>query len=91
MFPAEVKCSGSKIVLGSDLRVRTVLRRNNSKEINLNIGTRNIRTLRQTIKLENVILDIDKCELKVVGLSEVRWPGKDKIFSRNYILLLRRS
>ena len=29
---------------------------------------------------------MDKCELNVVGLSEVRWPGKGKIVSENYTM-----
>jgi len=33
---------------------------------------------------------MDKCKLNVVVLSEVWWPGKGKIVSRNYSVLLRR-
>ena len=29
---------------------------------------------------------MDKCELDVVGLSEVRWPGIGEILSGNYIM-----
>ena len=29
---------------------------------------------------------MDKCELNVVGLSEVRWPGKSKIVSGKYTM-----
>ena len=29
---------------------------------------------------------MDKCELNVVGLSEVRWTGKGEIVSRNYTM-----
>ena len=29
---------------------------------------------------------MDKCELNVVGLSEVRWPGKGEIVSGNYTM-----
>ena len=29
---------------------------------------------------------MDKCELHVVGLSEVRWLGKGKIVSGNYTM-----
>ena len=42
----------------------------------MKIGTWNVRTLRQAGRLENLALEKDKCELNVVGLSEVRWPGK---------------
>jgi hypothetical protein len=56
------------------------------KEISLNIGTRNVRTLRQAGRLENLTSDMDRFEINVVGLSEVPWPGKGKIVSGNYIM-----
>ena len=30
--------------------------------------------------------ELDKCELNVVGLSEVRWPGKGEIVLGNYTM-----
>jgi len=80
MVLPEVKDSGV-IVPRSDLRVGTTSRRITSKEINFNIGTWNVRTLRQAGRLENLTSEMDKCELNAVGLSEVRWPGKGEIVS----------
>ena len=50
------------------------------------MGTWNVRTLRQAGRLENLTSEMDKCELNVVGLSEVRWPGKGEIVSGNYTM-----
>ena len=75
----EVKYSRSKIVPRSDLQVRTAYSRTTSKEISFNIRTWNVRTLQRAGRLENLRLELDKCELNVIGLSEVQWPGKGKI------------
>jgi hypothetical protein len=85
MVLPEVKYTGNKIAPRSDFRVGTTSRRITSMKINFNIGTWNVKTLRQAGRLENLTSEMDKCELNVVGLSEVRWPGKGEIVSRNYI------
>jgi Exonuclease III len=85
MVLPEVKDSGV-IVQRSDLRVATTSRRITSKEINLDIVTWNVRTLRQAERLENLTSEMDKCELKAVGLSEVRWPGNSEMVSGNYTM-----
>ena len=64
----------------------TTSRRITSKEINFNIGTWNVSTLRQAGTLENLTSEMDKCERNAVGLSEVRWPGKGEIVSGNYTI-----
>ena len=46
-----------------------------------------MQILRQAGRLQNLTLEMDKCELNVVGLSEVRWPGKGDIVSGNYTML----
>jgi hypothetical protein len=66
----EVKNIGV-IVPRSDLQVGTTSRRITSKEINFIIGTWNVRTLQQAGRLQNLTSEMDKCELNVVGLSEV--------------------
>ena len=38
-----------------------------------------LKTLRKSGRLENLKSEIDKCELNVVGLSEVRWPGNEQV------------
>ena len=86
MVLPEVKYAGNKIVPRSDFRVGTTSRRITSKEINFNIGTWNVRTLRQAGRLENLTSEMDKCELNAVGLSEVQWPGKGEIVSGNYTM-----
>jgi hypothetical protein len=67
--------------------VRTTSGRTTRKEINFNINTWNVITLQSAARLENLTLEMDKCELSVVCLSEVQWPGKGKILSGNYTVL----
>ena len=62
----------------------TASRRTNSNETNFNIGTWNVRTLRQAGRLENWTSETDKCEVNVVGLSELQWPGKGEMVLGNY-------
>jgi hypothetical protein len=83
MVLPEVKYTRIKIVPHSNFRVGTTSRRIASKEIIFNIGTWNVRTLRQSGRLENLTSEMDKCELNLVGLCEMRWPGKDEIVSGN--------
>ena len=83
MVLPEVKNTGVNVPR-SDIRVGTTLRRITSKEINFNIGTWYVRTLRQAGRLENLTSEMDKCELNGVGLSEV--PGKGEIVSGNYTM-----
>ena len=85
MVLPEVKNTGEKVPR-SDLRVGTTSRRITSKEINFNIRTWNVRTLRQAGRLENLTSEMDRCELNAAGLSEVRWPGKGEIVSGNYTM-----
>jgi hypothetical protein len=84
MVLLEVKCSGAKLVPRLDLQVRSASRRITSKEISFNIGTGNVRRLRQAGRLENLTLKMDKCKLSAAGLSEVRWPREGEIVSGNY-------
>ena len=80
IFLPRVKYFGIKIVPRSDLRARTAPGRTTSKKISFNIGTWNVRTLERAGKLKNLASEMDKCELNVVGLSEVRWPGNYTMF-----------
>ena len=64
MVLPEVKYVGIKIVPRSDFRVGITSRRITSKEINFNIGTWKVRTLRQAGRLENLTSEMDKCEGK---------------------------
>jgi hypothetical protein len=48
------------------------------------IGTWNVRTLNQAGKLENLKMEMQKNEVSVVGVSEVRWKGQGEIKSGDY-------
>lgn len=45
----------------------------------INIGTWNIRTLRKKGKLCNVIREMRRAKIKILGLCEVRWPEPGEI------------
>jgi len=86
MVLPEVKYIGTKVVPRSDFRVGTTSRRINSKEIIFNIGTWNVRRLRQAGRLLNLTSEIDNCEINVLRLSEVQWPKKCEIVLVNYTM-----
>ena len=75
-----VKYSGVKLLPQSDLRVGStsggVIRKIDTKNFLFRLGTWNVRTLNQAGKLENLKMEMDKCNVSVIGLSEVRWPGQ---------------
>ena len=48
------------------------------------IRTQNVRTLNQGGKLENLKTEVQKNELSVLGVSEVRWKGQCEIRSGDY-------
>jgi hypothetical protein len=48
------------------------------------IGTRNVRTLNQGGKLENLNKEMEKNGVSVMGVSEVRWKGQGEIRSGDY-------
>jgi hypothetical protein len=54
------------------------------------IGTWNVRTLNQGGKLENLKKEMQKNEVSVLGVSEVRWKGQGLIRSGDYSVLFRR-
>jgi hypothetical protein len=48
------------------------------------IGTWEVRTLNQGGKLENLKTEMQKNEVSVLGVSEVRWEGQGEIRSGDY-------
>jgi len=53
----------------------------------LRMGTWNVRTMLQKGKLENLKQEMERMNLNILGLSEVRWKGAGCITSDNYIIL----
>ena len=53
--------------MGKDLKLRKDTR----------IGTWNVRTLIQPGTLEFLTREMDRCHLKILGIAELRWSGKD--------------
>ena len=48
-------------------------------KIQLRCATWNVRTLYQTGKLENMKREMKRMKIDILGLSEVRWPGVNKL------------
>ncbi|WP_330950414.1 hypothetical protein, partial [Streptococcus anginosus] len=81
----EAKYSGGKILPHSDLRVGSVSGGVIKSEL-FKIGAWNVRTLRRAGKLENLKVEMDKCGISIMGLSEVRWTGQGETVFGNYTM-----
>jgi hypothetical protein len=55
--------------------------RKKKEHYSYNIGTWNVRTLNRGSKLEHLKKEMQKNELSVLGVSEVRWKGQGEIKS----------
>lgn len=53
----------------------------------LGIATWNVRSLLKPGKLMNVIMEAKRCRIDIMGMSEVRWPGTDRISSNGYEMI----
>ena len=51
------------------------------------IGTWNVRTLYQTGKLGQVLKEMRRYKLEILGISELRWTGQGRIKSENVTIL----
>ena len=59
----------------------------NTKKKPLKIATWNVRALNQDGKLENVIQEMDRMNLNVLGLAEVRWKGAGSVIVDNKTMI----
>jgi hypothetical protein len=99
MLPLETKLSGNKLLPHSDLRGGSVSRGNIQQQIPLQqeglqrkeneqhsykIGTWNVRTLNRGGKLENLKIEMQKNEVAILGVSELRWKRQGEIRSGDY-------
>ena len=77
MASSRVKQSGSKIVPHSDFRAGTTLEDViEKKKCGISrIGAWNVRNMKQIGKLENLKVEMNRLDLDLVGISEVRWPN----------------
>lgn len=50
------------------------------------IATWNIRSLYTSGKLANVDMEMNRLQIEILGLSEVRWPGAGKIKTKHGVL-----
>ncbi|RXN09473.1 craniofacial development 2-like protein [Labeo rohita] len=58
-----------------------------SAKVVTRIGYRNVRTLFQSSKLQQVIKEMEAYNINILGLSEVHWTGSSELSSRNKIAL----
>ena len=94
MASSWVKYSGGKIVPHSDLRAGTtqedvVIRR--KKTGVLRIGAWNVRSLNRAGRLENLKREMDRLNLDIVGISEVRWQEEQDFWSGEYRVINTKS
>ena len=53
----------------------------------MKIATRNVRTMYQAGKLENIVLETKRMGIDIMGLAEVRWLQSGKIESNDHTLI----
>lgn len=44
----------------------------------MKIGTWNVRSLKQHGKLDNVIKEMKRLQIEIMGISDTKWRGKDR-------------
>ena len=54
---------------------------------NMNVGTWNVRTMREKGKLENVKREMRRAKMNVLGLCETRWEGVGDFMSEDYRII----
>lgn len=86
MTSSQAKYSGRKIIPRSDLRVGTTGEERNVKNWR-RIATWNVRTMLQCGKLENLKIDMARMKIDILGLSEMRWPRAEDLWSGEYRLI----
>lgn len=57
----------------------------NGRGSTLKIGTWNVRTLYQAGKLDNVIMEMKRLDLDIIGISEARWTDSGSLDKDGYV------
>ena len=76
----ETLVSGAASGRGGSKASQVVIKRKPYQGI-LKVGTWNVRTMLPNGKLENVIWEMEKAQLNIVGLIETRWRGNGDYIS----------
>ncbi|XP_008479756.1 craniofacial development protein 2-like [Diaphorina citri] len=93
-----IKFSGDKICPRSDLRVDTfegepcrleVENKGREKEPSMKIATWNVNTMNQDGKIENLIREMKKNNIDLMGLAEVRWIGEGELIVDGYKMVYK--
>ena len=58
------------------------------KRINeIRIETWNLSTLHGAGAMNELVKELDKCQIGIYALQEIRWPGKGTVVEKNYFVL----
>uniref|UniRef100_A0A8D8R5I6 Craniofacial development protein 2 n=1 Tax=Cacopsylla melanoneura TaxID=428564 RepID=A0A8D8R5I6_9HEMI len=94
MTSSKLKYSGNKTSPQSDFREVPDLDeapQNNStkfkKQNILKIGAWNVRSLGVTGKLENLLLEMKRMNLEIMGMSEIKWRDQGDIWNNDYRII----
>lgn len=96
MHSLRQKNSGRKLAPQSDVRVGASARNvthvtdekaKQQKDEKMTIATWNVKTLLRPGKLTNVIMEAKRYNIDILGMSEVRWMGADRITQGEYEMI----
>ena len=60
--------------------------KNDNRNNIFKIGCWNVRSLYQTGKLNNLLMEMNELKIDIMGISEVRWNGRGIINKNEYII-----
>uniref|UniRef100_A0A8D9ALQ1 Craniofacial development protein 2 n=1 Tax=Cacopsylla melanoneura TaxID=428564 RepID=A0A8D9ALQ1_9HEMI len=64
--------------------------KNKKKEVpSLKIGTWNVRTMNKPSKRENLEVEMEKHNIDILGLGEIRWPGEGETTIGDYTMIYK--
>lgn len=58
----------------------------NKNKNNLKIGTWNVRTLYEAGRLKNLLVEMQRLDLQIMGVCETRWPDATTFYSGDYAI-----
>ena len=62
-------------------------RKKKSTKNKITIGTWNVRTMHQNGKLDNILQEIERMQIDILGISEMRWTGAGRNTHKGYSII----